>query len=187
MPALETRFARYFEPQPGSLGPSSTQLRLLGKMSQFTLTFWEKSYRSATQVCRAVNAAAVLSAHSFALQSDMADHMANGEPTGGILKEHRLASDWILHRTTGAAQAGGRTTGLAAAGSRGMWLHPTSLQEREKTDMPLSCSGLFGERAIAALEESSWTGTPVSQTTRATWSPRLRLQLSRQQTSSPVQ
>lgn len=77
--------------------------------------------------------------------------------------------------------------GLAVAGSRGLWLHHTSLQDCEKTavmDMPLSLSGLFGERAIALLEDSSRTGVPAGQATRAPWSPRLRLQLSRQQISS---
>lgn len=75
------------------MGPSSSQLKLPGKMRRFTLTLCEKSYRSVAQVCRAVNAAAMLSEYSSALQSDMADRMANGEPTGNILEELQLASD----------------------------------------------------------------------------------------------
>lgn len=80
--------------------------------------------------------------------------------------------------TGGDGQSVGRVLGLAVAGMRGLWLHSTALSEREKTaimDM-LSLSGLFGEEAMAALEESTRRGAPTYQARGAPGSPRLKLQ-----------
>lgn len=74
-------------------------------------------------------------------------------------------------------------------GTRGLWLHRTALSEREKTaimDIPLSLSGLFGEEAMAALEESMWRGAPTYQARGAPRSPKLKLQHRRQLDSYPA-
>lgn len=145
-PPMEPSLAAYLAP-PHNLGVGAPTT-LPSKHCRFSASQLEKIYRAQAGTARALSSVTMLQTYQAMCLAELGALVPPDGPLAPLLKEIRVATDYILRVSRCAALSLGRGMASTVVAHRHLWLTLSDVPERDRTvylDGPVSADGLFGQ------------------------------------------